>query len=133
MVWNKANWKETTREVDGVVYEIPKTYVAIRVTDTIPQTIIEGLGDRFSILPTGEFQINTGWGLAKCAPNSGYIVIYGRKEDGSLDANFLAKGTPSFAQYFVVDEDGEIVESLEEYDKRMEDQDQSGTSTGKKR
>ena len=23
-VWNKANWKETTREVDGVFYELPK-------------------------------------------------------------------------------------------------------------
>ena len=23
-VWNKANWKETTMEVDGVFYEIPK-------------------------------------------------------------------------------------------------------------
>ena len=39
-----------------------------------------------------------------------------KKEDGSLDANFLTKGTPSFAQYYVLDENGEIVESLEEYD-----------------
>ena len=73
-------------------------------------------------LTTGEFQIDTGWGLVKCAPNNGYVVIYGEKEDGSLDANFLTKGTPSFAQYFVVDNDGNIVQSLEAYDQQLEEQ-----------
>ena len=83
-VWNKANWKETTREVDGVFYELPKPNLAVRITDTIPQNIVDGLGDKFSVLPTGEFQIDAGWGLVKCAPNNGYIVIYGKKEDGSF-------------------------------------------------
>ena len=119
-VWNKANWKETTREVNGVFYELPKANTAIRVTDTIPQSVIDGLGNRFSVLPTGEFQIDAGWGLVKCAPYNGYIVIYGKKEDGSLDANFLTKGTPSFSQYYVLDESGEIIESLEEYDQQFE-------------
>jgi hypothetical protein len=125
-VWNKANWKETTREVDGVFYELPKPVKAIRITDTIPQSIIDGLGDRFSILPTGEFQIDAGWGLVKCAPNDGYIVIYGKKEDGGLDANFLTKGTPSFSQYYVFDENGEIVQSLEEYDLQFQQEQSSG-------
>ena len=120
-VWNKANWKETTREVDGVFYELPKPNLAVKVTDSLPQEIIEGLGDRFSVLPTGEFQINTGWGLAKCAPGDGYLVIYGKKEDGSLDANFLNKGTPSFAQYHVLDKEGNMVRSLEEYDRQLEE------------
>ena len=115
-VWNKANWKETTTEVDGVFYELPKPNLAARVTETIPQSIIDGLGERFTVLPTGELQIDAGWGLVKCAPNGGYVVIYGKKEDGSLDANFLTRGTPSFAQYYVLNENGEIVQSLEEYD-----------------
>lgn len=119
-VWNKANWKETTKEVNGVFYELPKPNLAVRITDTIPQNIIDGLGDKFSVLPTGEFQIDAGWGLVKCAPNNGYVVIYGKKEDGSLDANFLTKGTPSFSQYYVLDEAGEIVESLEEYDNQLQ-------------
>ena len=125
-VWNKANWKETTREVNGVFYELTKPNIAARITDTVPQSVIDGLGDRFSILPTGEFQIDAGWGLVKCAPNNGYVVIYGKKEDGSLDANFLTKGTPSFSQYYVLDENGEIAQSLQEYDDQLQ-QEQSST------
>ena len=115
-VWNKANWRETTTEVDGVFYELPKPNLAVRITDTIPEEIVSGLGDRFSVLPTGEFQIDAGWGLVTCAPNNGYVVIYGKKEDGSLDANFLTKGTPSFSQYYVVDAEGQLYQSLEDYD-----------------
>ena len=121
-VWNKANWRETTKEIDGVFYELPKPNIAVKITDTIPQNITDGLGQRFSVLPTGEFQIDAGWGLVKCAPNHGYVVIYGKKEDGSLDANFLTKGTPSFAQYFVLDKEGNIVQTLDEYDKQYEEQ-----------
>lgn len=119
-VWNKANWKETTKEVNGVFYELPKPNVAVRVTESLPQSIIDGLGDRFSVLPSGEFQIDAGWGLVKCAPNNGYVVIYGKKEDGSLDANFLTKGTPSFKQYYVLDENGDIAQTLEEYDSQLQ-------------
>ena len=121
-VWNKANWREMTNEIDGVFYELPKPNIAVKITDTIPQNIIDGLGERFSVLTTGEFQIYAGWGFVKCAPNNGYIVIYGKKEDGSLDANFLTKGTPSFAQYFVLDKEGNIVQTLDEYDKQFEEQ-----------
>lgn len=119
-VWNKANWKETTKEVDGVFYELPKPVTAVRITETVPQSIVDGLGDRFSVLPTGEFQIDAGWGFVKCAPNNGYVVIYGKKEDGSLDANFLTKGTPSFGQYYVLDKNGEIIQSLQEYDDQLQ-------------
>ncbi|MBQ6284682.1 MAG: hypothetical protein IJK67_00020 [Bacilli bacterium] len=125
-VWNKANWKETTKEVDGVFYELPRPNLAVRITDKVPQSIVDGLGDRFTVLPTGEFQIDAGWGLVKCAPNNGYVVIYGKKEDGSLDANFLTKGTPSFGQYYVLDENGEIVQSLQEYDDRLQQMQSSG-------
>lgn len=124
-VWNKYNWKETTKEIDGVFYELPKVNLAARITDTVPQSVIDGLGDRFSVLPTGEFQIDTGWGLVKCEPNNGYIVIYGKKEDGSLDASFITKGTPSFGQYFVLDESGDIVQSLEEYDNQFQQEQSS--------
>lgn len=119
-VWNKSDWKETTREEDGVFYEIPRPYMAARITDTIPDSIVNKLGNRFSVLPTGEFQIDTGWGLAKCAPYKGYIVVYGRKEDGTFDANFLAKGTPSFAEYYILDENGNIAQSLQEYDDQFQ-------------
>ena len=78
-VWNKANWKETTNEIDGVFYELPKPNLAIKVGDTISSSIISELGDKFSILPNGDFQIDVGWGLVSCAPNNGYVVIYGKK------------------------------------------------------
>ena len=120
-VWNKANWKETTREVDGVFYELPKPNKAVKVTDKLPDFVVEGLGSRFMKLDDGTFQIDAGWGLVTCAPYNGYLVIYGTKEDGSLDANFLTKGTPSFKQYYVVDETGELVQPLEEYDAQLEE------------
>ena len=53
-------------------------------------------------------------------------VIYGKKEDGSLDANFLTKGTPSFEQYYVLGENGEIVQSLHEYDEQLQQMKSSG-------
>jgi hypothetical protein len=117
-VWNKANWKETTKEVDGVFYEIPKVIKATPVLETLPIEIVNGLGKRLTVLQDGSFQIDTGWGLSTCAPGEGYFIIFGTKEDGSLDANFLKKETPSFKSYFVVDENGEIVETLEEYDSK---------------
>ena len=88
-VWNKANWKESTREVDGIFYEIPKIYQAVKVGDSIPQTIVDGLGERFHELEDGIFQIDTDWGIVQCNSNDGYVVIYGIKKDGTLDANFL--------------------------------------------
>lgn len=51
-----------------------------------------------------------------CVPGEGYIVVYGKNEDGSLEANFLTKGTPSFEQYYIVDESGNLVQSLADYD-----------------
>ena len=119
-VWNKTNWKETTKEVDGVFYEIPKPNLAVKITDSLPQTIVDGLGDKLSILPDGEVQLETDWGLLKCEKENGYIVIYGKKEDGSLDAGILTKGTPSYEKYYVLDENGEIKESLQEHDKELE-------------
>lgn len=121
-VLNKANWKETTTEVDGVFYEIPKPNIAIKVTEQLPQSVVDGLKDNLTVLEDGSYQLDTGWGLVSCAPNNGYLVIYGKKEDGSLDANFLTKGTPSYNQYFVLDEDGNIVESLKEYDMQKEEE-----------
>lgn len=119
-VWNKANWKETLNEMNGIFYELPKMNMAIRVTDTFPEEIVEELGDRFTVLPSGDFQIDAGWGLVSCAPYNGYLVIYGNTEDGLLDVNFLTKGTPSFMSYYVVDGNGNIVEPLSEYDARIQ-------------
>ena len=128
-VWNKANWKDTTQEIDGVFYELPKPNKAVRVGEDLPDYVKEGLGERLTKLDDGTFQIDAGWGLVQCAPNNGYIVIYGTKEDGSLDANFLTKGTPSFEQYFVLDEDGNIIQTLSEYDEQVSENTQSNNMT----
>lgn len=47
------------------------------------------------------------------------IPIVSYKEDGSLDVNFLTNGTPSFKEYYVVDENNNIVQSLEDYDMKI--------------
>ena len=49
-VWNKANYRETTREIDGVFYEIPRKNIAIRITEMVPQNIADSLGDKLSVL-----------------------------------------------------------------------------------
>lgn len=54
-----------------------------------------------------------------CVPGEGYIVVYGKNEDGSLEANFLTKGTPSFEQYYIVDESENLVQSLADYDQQL--------------
>ncbi len=131
-VWNKANWATTTREVDGVFYELPKPNRAVAVTDEIPSSIVKGLGDRFKVLEDGTFQIDAGWGLVTCRPYGGYLVIYGVKEDGTFDANFLTKGTPSFLQYYVLDEEGNITQTLEEYDRQLGSGDAAAAKTMKK-
>lgn len=130
-VWNKANWATTTREVDGVFYELPKPNKALPLENELPLEIVKGLGDRLTKKEDGSFQIDAGWGLVSCAPNNGYLVIYGQKEDGSLDANFLTKGTPSFSEYYIMDEKtGIIVQSLAEYDQQLTESKIKGT--GKK-
>lgn len=127
-VWNKANWKTTTMEIDGVFYELPKPNKALPLGEDLPIDIVNGLGTRLTKTEDGKHQIDAGWGLVSCAPGNGYLVIYGQKEDGSLDANFLTKGTPSFEQYYVMDETtGLIVQPLSEYDRQlMESKSQSG-------
>ena len=122
-VWNKSNWKETTKEVDGIFYELPKPRKAVRVTDTLPGNIIEKLGDRLIISEDGTFKITTGNGVMECEPYNGYLVIYGTHDDGSLDVQFLTKGTPSFEQYFVLDDNGNMIQTLSEYDFQMTEND----------
>ena len=43
-----------------------------------------------------------------------------RNENGSIDVNFLTKGTPTFNQYYVLDQNGEIIDTLENYDKQLD-------------
>ncbi|MBQ6477126.1 MAG: hypothetical protein IJI43_01635 [Bacilli bacterium] len=118
-VWNKANWRETTKEVDGVFYDIPKPYKAFPVTDELPPTIVEKFGDKLKQAEDGTYELTTSWGVVSCKPNNGYLMIYGEHDDGSLSANFLTKGTPSFEEYYISNADGELKESLKDYDQRL--------------
>ena len=118
-VWNKANYKETTIEANGVFYELPRINKATPVLDGLSEQIMTALGDKINTLEDGSLVLTTDWGKSICAPYNGYLVIYGQKKDGSLDANFLTKGTSSFEQYFVVDEKGEFIEPLYEYDMKL--------------
>ena len=127
-VWNKANWRETTKEVDGIFYEIPKPNLAIRLTDTLPQSILDSLDGKLSILPNGDFQLYTDCGILKCAPNHGYLVIYGKNED-EISANFLTKFTPSFYEYYVLDDDGNVIQSLEEYEQEIVEKEDKSSFT----
>jgi len=120
-VWNKKNYKETTIEVNGVFYELPKINMALPLLEKHNNKLISLLKEDFKILKDGTYQLTTDWGVMTCEPGNGYLVIYGTKDNGQVDANFLTKGTPSFENYYIVDERGQILESLSEYDKKITD------------
>ena len=115
-VWNKANWKETLDEVDGIFYEKPKPNKAMPLVENMPKEIVEGFKGRLTTNIYGEFELITSWGKSTCKPGEGYLVIYGEKSDGSIDGNFLNKNTPSFENYDVLGENGEVISTLKEYD-----------------
>ena len=117
-VWNKANWATTTVEKDGIFYELPKPVKAVLLDDQLPKEIIENLGDNFK-LENGEYHLKTDWGVSSAASKNGYLVIYGTKENGQLDANILTVGTPSFANYYVVTEEGKLGETLQEHHDKL--------------
>lgn len=116
-VWNKANWATTTVEKDGVFYDLPKPVKAVLLDENLPAELVEALGDAFA-LEDGEYRLQTDWGVSAAAPRNGYLVIYGPKESGGLDANILTVGTPSFANYYVVTEEGKLGETLQEQHNR---------------
>ena len=120
-VWNKTNWKETTREENGVFYDIPKIYNALPLEEDMPSYIMESFGDKLNLINNEVFELKTDWGVLSCNVKEGYLVIYGQKKDGTMDASLVSKNTPSFKEYYVVDEDGEILETLEEYDLKLKD------------
>ena len=113
-VWNKANWATTTIERDGVFYDLPKPVKAVLLDKDLPEELVESLGDNF-VFEDGQYHLKTDWGVSSADPKNGYLVIYGKKEDGKLDANILTVGTPSFAAYYLVTSDGKMGESLQEH------------------
>ncbi len=117
-VWNKANWATTTIEKDGIFYELPKPVKAVLLDENLPQELVESLGESFA-KKNGEYHLKTDWGISSAAPKNGYLVIYGKKENGQLDANILTVGTPSFANYYVVTEEGKLGETLQEHHNRL--------------
>lgn len=113
-VWNKANWATTTIEKDGVFYDLPKPVKAVLLDKNLPDDLVEALGDSF-VYENGEYHLKTDWGVSTAAVENGYLIVYGKKENGSLDANILTVGTPSFDNYYIVTNEGKMGESLKEY------------------
>ena len=117
-VQNKANWATTTLEKDGIFYELPKPVKAFLLDETLPEEIIEKLGENFKI-SDGEYHLKTDWGVSSAAVKNGYLIVYGIKENGQLDANILTVGTPSFANYYVVTEEGKLGETLQKHHDKL--------------
>ena len=113
-VGNKANWATTTIEKDGVFYDLPKSVKAILLDENISDDLLEALGDALTY-ENGEYHLKTDWGVSSATAKNGYLLIYGKKENGDLDANILTVGTPSFDQYYLVAENGKMGESLKEH------------------
>ena len=119
-VWNKANWKETTVEKDGVFYNLPIICEAVPLNKDIPSSIMNELNGRLVI--NGDMcSLDAKDGVQTCKIDEGYLVIHSRNEDGSIDASILAKETPSFEEYYIVNENNEFAETLKEYDESLDE------------
>ena len=54
-VWNKANYKETTTEVNGVFYEIAKVNKALPLLEKNKEVIMSLLKEDFKVLEDGTY------------------------------------------------------------------------------
>ena len=98
---------------EELLEKIPSQY-DIKINVRFKENIDSIVSYPIMLFEDGEYRLQTDWGVSAAAPRNGYLVIYGPKEGGGLDANILTVGTPSFANYYVVTEEGKLGETLQE-------------------
>ena len=109
-VWWKKNAANTLIEKDGKFHDISKPVKAFPCTEEIP----DGLNGGNAILGKEEnvWKYNVSWSPEplEAEIGKGYWIEYGEG-----DINYLRLGTPSSATYFVCDEEGNMLQSLDEF------------------
>ena len=111
--WCIGNAATNLVEIDGVFYKKATVMQAMAVTDEFPDFLD---GAEITHNEDGSWTIKTDWGESTGKPGEAYWVRYGTKEDGTPDANILAKTEKSYKDYIVCDENGEDIGFLCEID-----------------
>lgn len=106
--WIKGNALETLVKRGNDYVNKPKFVQAQLMGEDFPK-LLEEAADRITKNADGSYTIITPWGKSTGYPGKAFWVLYGKNEDGSLDANILNISEESFRQYLVYDEnDNEI-------------------------
>lgn len=111
--WCIGNASTNLVEIDGVFYKKATVMKAQAVDEEFPE-FLEGADIRHN--EDGSWTIKTDWGESTGFPNKAYWVLYGKKENGTPDANILTKTEKSYNDYIVCDEDGKDIGFLNEID-----------------
>lgn len=106
--WIKGNALETLVKQGDHYVNKPKFVFAQLIGKNFPK-LLEEAADKITKNADGSYTIITPWGKSTGYPGKAFWVLYGKNEDGSLDANILNISEESFRQYLVYDEnDNEI-------------------------
>lgn len=112
--WVIGNAETNLVEIDGVFYKKATIMKAALVTaNAIPSFLF---GANVTHNEDGSWSIKTDWGESNGRPYEAYWILYGKKEDGTPDANILTKTEKSFKDYIVCNEDGKDLGWLSELD-----------------
>lgn len=111
--WVIGNADTNLIEKNGVFYKKATIMKAQAVSETVPD-FLQGARTRKNA--DGSWSIQTDWGVSTGYPEEAYWVLYGTKEDGSLDANILTKTEKSYGEYIVCTSDGQDIGRLAEID-----------------
>lgn len=130
-LWNKGNAQEQLEK--GILEEVDGGFRLTKIVPLKAQLFTGEIPEIFAEAPTFEGQvrvedeklfIETPWGVSDCKAGAGFAIEYGRCSEtsgapekfwGNLDGNVLSVGTETFEDYYHVDENGEIIQTLREY------------------
>ena len=134
-LWNKGNAQEQLEK--GILEQVDGGFRLTKIVPLKAQLFTGEIPEIFAEAPTfdgqvrvedGKLFIETPWGVSDCKPGEGFAIEYGRCSEssdvpekfwGNLDGNILTVGTKSFEDYFVVTEDGKVIEALREYYEKL--------------
>lgn len=130
-LWCKSNAQEQLDS--GVLEELDGRYRQTKIVPYQAQLFTGEIPEVFANAPTFDGQVTvrdmilyleTPWGTSSCQAGKGFAMVYGiygdtdvddPKYKGMLNGNILTVGTPSFEDYYIVTEDGQIITTLREY------------------
>lgn len=132
-LWCKSNAADQLKS--GVLEEVDGKFRQTKIVPFKAQLFDGEMPEVFAEVPTFKGQVMafpeqltvlTPWGIASCETGKGFAMVYGvfgEDEEypfsGMLNGNILTVGTQTFFDYYVVNEEGSIIEPLADYYDRL--------------